>query len=133
MPALEPIVGVRVVGLPGAIDGATWEPRTGTGVWRTAPDEAFAWARDVVVTVALDDPDAIIEPETGFVAADLIAADLVVVGRHVDVPLPPGAALVQGKVAGVPARLGLRGDGTGILLVHAAHAHDLLERLGWPG
>ena len=133
VPALEPVAGVRVVARPDAIDGAAWEPRSGTGVWRTAPDEAFAWRRDALVSVTLDDPDAIVEPETGFVAGDLTAADLAVVARHVDVPLPAGAALVQGKIAGVPARLGLRGDGTGILLVQAAHAHDLLERLGWLG
>ena len=133
MPALEPVAGVRVVARPEAIDAAEWEPRSGTGVWRTAPDEAFAWRRDAVVTVRLDDPDAIVEPETGFVAADLSAADLVVVAAHVEVPLPAEPALVQGKIAGVPARLGLRGDGTGILLVQAAHAHDLLDRLGWLG
>jgi hypothetical protein len=131
VPALEPVAGVRVVALPEAIDGAAWEPRAGTAVWRTAPDEAFAWQRDALVTVTLDDPDAITEPESGFVAADLSAADLAVVDHHVDVPLPSEAALVQGKVAGVPARLGLRGNGTGILLVQAAHARELAERLGW--
>ena len=132
MPALEPIVGVRVVATAESIDGATWTPTAGTSVWRTAPDEAFAWQPDASVKVELDDPDAIIEPEHGFVIAKLTASDLERVGRHVDFPLPTDLpALVQGKVAGVPVRLGLPAAGVGILLVHAAYADDLRRRLGW--
>ena len=132
MPALEPVVGVRVVATPASIDDATWTPSAGTAVWRTAPDEAFAWQPDASVTVDLDDPDAIIEPEHGFVAAKLSAADLERLGRHVDAPLPTDRpALVQGKVAGVPVRLGLLAGGGAVLLVHAAHADDLRGRLGW--
>jgi hypothetical protein len=132
VPALEPVVGVRVVALPDSIDGAAWEPRTGTVVWRTAPDEAFAWRRDAIVTVTVDDQDAIIEPEAGFAAAILSAADLATVARHVEFAVPTGEpALIQGKITGVPARLGLTGDGGGILLIAAAYADDLRERLGW--
>jgi hypothetical protein len=132
VPALEPIVGVRVVATAESIDDARWTPTAGTAVWRTAPDEAFAWQSDAAVTVALDDPDAIIEPERGFVVAKLSPADLEWVGRHVDFPLPTDLpALVQGKVAGVPVRLGLPAAGVGVLLVHAAYADDLRKRLGW--
>jgi hypothetical protein len=132
VPALEPVVGVRVVGAPEAIDGAAWTPSPGTRIWRTAPDEAFAWHPDATLEVALDDPDAIVEPEHGFVAATLSPHDVEGVGRHVEVPLPSDLpALVQGKVAGVPARLGLLPDGSGVLLVHAAYADELRERLGW--
>jgi hypothetical protein len=132
VPALEPIAGVRVVAAPDAIDGASWVPSTGTRVWRSAPDEAFAWQPGADVTVELDDPDAIIEPETGFVAAVLSADDVAIVGRHVDVSLPTDLpALVQGKIAGVPARLGLPAGGGGVLLVHAAYAEELARRLGW--
>jgi len=132
VPALEPIIGVRVVAAADSIDRATWTPSTGTRILRTAPDEAFAWQPGGTVSVDLDDPDAIVEPEDGFVAATLSARDVEQVGRHVDVPLPVDRpALVQGKIAGVPAKLGLPpGDG-GLLLVHAAYADELRERLGW--
>ena len=132
MPALDPIVGVRVVAVPAAIDGATWTPTSGTRVWRTAPDEVLAWQPDVDVEVTVDDPDAIVEPEHGFVSATLSGADVELVSRHVDVPLPTERpALVQGKIAGVPASLGLSPGGGGILVVQAAYAHELAGRLGW--
>jgi hypothetical protein len=132
VPALEPISGVRVVAAADAIDRATWTPSTGTRILRTAPDEAFAWQPDGTVTVDLDDPDAIVEPEAGFVAATLSARHVEHIGRHVDVPLPNDLpALVQGKIAGVPAKLGLLPGGGGLLLVHAAYANELRERLGW--
>ena len=132
MPALEPIVGVRLVAAPESIDGATWVPSTGTRVWRTAPDEAFAWQPGAVVNVTVDDADAIIEPEHGFVAATLSPVELEWVGRRVEIPLPKDRpALVQGKVAGVPASLGLLPDGSGVLLAQAAYADELTRRLRW--
>ena len=132
MPALEPIVGVRVVAAAETIDRAAWVPSTGTRVLRTAPDEAFAWQPGATVSVTIDDPDAIVEPEHGFVAATLSPADVERVARHVEIPLPLDLpALVQGKIAGVPARLGLLPDGSGVLLVHAAYAEELTRRLRW--
>ena len=132
MPALEPIVGIRVVATPDAIDGARWTPKTGTRVWRTAPDEALAWQPDGVLSVDLDDPDAIVEPEHGFLTATLTAGEVADLGRHVDVPLPSEPpAFVQGKIAGVPASLGLPPGGGGILVVQAAYANELVRRLGW--
>ena len=74
MPALERIVGLRIVARPDAIDGARWTPTTGTRIWRTAPDEALAWQPDATLSVELDDPDAIVEPDAGFVTARLSAA-----------------------------------------------------------
>ena len=131
MPALESVVGVRIVATPAAIDGATYEPSKGLQLWRTSPDEGFAWHPERPPTVILDDPEAIIEPEHGFVRALLTPSDLEDVRRHVEYPLPTDLpALVQGKVAGVPARLALFGD-SAILLVHAAYADELRERLGW--
>jgi hypothetical protein len=132
VPALDPIVGIRVVATPAAIDGAAWTPTSGTRLWRTAPDEVLAWAADAVVEVTVDDPDAIVEPEHGFVSATLSGADVELVSHHVDVPLPtelPG--LVQGKIAGVPASLALVPGGGGILVVQAAYADELARRLGW--
>ncbi len=132
MPALEPIVGVRVVARPDAIDVAAWEPKAGTAVLRIAPDEALAWQREATVTVTVDDPDAIIEPEHGFAVATLSPADVERIGRHVDVPLPTDLpALMQGKIAGVPARLGLPSGGGGLLVVQVAYADELRKRLGW--
>jgi hypothetical protein len=132
VPALEPVVGVRVVASPASIDGATWIPTTGTRVWRTAPDEAFAWQPGAGVDVTVDDPDAIIEPEHGFVSATLAEGDVELIGRHVEIPFPTERpALVQGKIAGVPASLGLLPDGGAILVVQAAYADELARRLGW--
>jgi hypothetical protein len=132
VPALEPIVGVRVVADAESIDRAAWVPSIGTRVWRTAPDEAFGWQPGATISVSVDDADAIIEPEDGFVAATLSPKDVEWVGRHVEIPLPTDLpALVQGKIAGVPARLGLLPDGGGVLLAHAAYAEELTRRLGW--
>jgi hypothetical protein len=132
VPALEPIIGVRVVAAADSIDRATWTPSTGTRILRTAPDEAFAWQPGATVSVTIDDPDAIIEPEHGFAVATLSPADVERVGRHVDVPLPSDRpSLVQGKIAGVPAKLGLPPGEGGLLLVQSAYADELARRLGW--
>jgi hypothetical protein len=132
VPALEPIVGVRVVANAEAIDAAAWEPTTGTQLWRTAPDEVFAWHADGPPTVTLDDGDAIVEAEHGFVRGRLSPADVEVLRRHVEFALPVELpALVQGKIGGVPARLALLPSGNGVLLVQAAYADELRSRLGW--
>ena len=75
--------------------------------------------------------DAIVEPETGFVAADV---DLAVVARHTEWPIPlERPAFAQGAIAGVPARLSLvRDDGRATLITAAAYADELAERLGLP-
>jgi hypothetical protein len=131
VPAFEPVTGVRIVATPAAIGAAAYEPSKGMQLWRTSPDEGFAWHPERPPTVTLDDPDAIVEPEHGFVRALLSPADLESVRRHVDYALPTELpALVQGKVAGVPARLALLGDAA-ILMVQAAYADELERRLGW--
>jgi hypothetical protein len=127
VPALERVAGVRVVADPAALDAAVWTG-DGVSVLRIAPDEALAIG---ATAVAVDDPEAIVEPEGGMVAARLSAVELAPVARHIEWALPvPRPALAQGKVAGVPARLVLDGDG-GLLVTHAAYAHELEERLGW--
>ena len=125
MPALDPLRGLRVVASPEALDGARWIGEV--VVLRFAPDEAFGIDATAVV---LDDPDAIVEPEVGFVAAVLDHDDLRGVVDHVDWVLPdmPGA-LGQGKVAGVPARILM--SAVPVLVVQAAYAHELQRRLGW--
>src|SRR4051812_43739375 len=132
VPALEAVVGVRIVARPDSIDRATWDPKTGTQVFRIATDEAFAWQPGAVVTVTVDDADAIVEPEHGFVAATLSREDVERIRAHVETPLPADLpALVQGKIAGVPAKLGLPRNGRAVLLVQVAYAADLRARLGW--
>jgi hypothetical protein len=128
VPALEPLHGWRVVASPEALDRAVWVGEDVTVV-RFASDEAFGVG---AAGVRLGDPDAIMEPETGFVGTRLTAADLEHVLAHVEWPLPdrPGV-LAQGKISGVPAKL-LTGD-PALLVTQAAYAHELAHRLGWLG
>jgi hypothetical protein len=132
---LEPILGLRVVADPAALDAATWTwaptpadggPGAGTTL-RIAADEAFAIGAEAV---SLDDPFAIVEREAGYVATSLTIAELLAsVVPHVEWPLPPGRpALAQGLVAGVPARLWLSDDGA-VLVTAAAYADELEGRL----
>ena len=80
-------------------------------------------------TVDIDDPDAIVEDEAGFVGAWLDPAEI---EPHTEWPLPTERpALAQGSIAGVPAKLWLPDDGRAFLLTAAAYAHELETRLGW--
>jgi hypothetical protein len=126
VPALEPLVGRRVVASAAALDGASWVG-SDVIVLRLASDEAFAIG---ATAVELDDEHVIDEPEHGFVGARLGADDLAEVVAHLEWVLPtePGA-LAQGKIAGVPAKL-LIGTPT-LLVTNAAYADELAERLGW--
>lgn len=138
MPELERLTGWRVVATPEALDGARWlggkgidpaRPGAGPGlVLRFAPDEAFGIGMS---GVELDDPDAIVTAEAGFVGALLEADSLAGVVAHVDWAIPDGRdVLAQGKVGGVPAKLWL-GSGGALLVTHAAYADELADRLGW--
>lgn len=126
MPALEPVDGLRVVAAPAALDGARWDGDD-VDVLRIAPDEALAiGATGVQVD---EDPDAIVEPETGFSVA-LLGPELEMLAAHTDWPIPGTAGtLAQGKVAGVPVKL-LVGEPT-LLVVQTAYANELRTRLGW--
>jgi hypothetical protein len=134
VPALEPLQGVRVVTFPEALDRAVWTPEDVTLVWRFAPDEAFGWRAGAPETsVSVDDPDAIIELEHGFVGAYLMPTDVAELRRHCEFEWPTERpALVQGNVAGVPAKVWLAAFPNGdCLLVAAAYADELATRLGW--
>ena len=130
MPALEPLTGLRVVADPAALDQARWESPGGEAaapiVLRFAPDEAFAIGAS---GVTVDDPDAIVEDERGYVGA-WCPFDAI---RPQTDWAPPTArpVLAQGSVAGVPAKVWLPGDSDVLLVVSAAHADGLAERLGW--
>jgi hypothetical protein len=128
VPALEPLHGRRVIADPEALDRAAWVGER-VIVLRFSPDEAFGVG---ATAVAVDDPDAIVEPEAGFVGVHLGSEELQRLEGHVDweVPTEPGV-LAQGKIAGVPSKL-LGGD-PALLLTQAAYAHELAERLGWLG
>jgi hypothetical protein len=129
VPALEPVAGLRVVAAPVALDAARWRGDD-VDVIRIAPDEALGLG---AIGVDLDgDLDAIVESETGFVAALLDRHELAALAARTDWPIPilakPGT-LVQGKIAGIPAKL-LVGDPS-ILLTLAAYADELEGRLAW--
>lgn len=126
MPALEPVASVRVVATPAALDDARW---TGADVdvIRIAPDEALGLG---ATAVEVDDEDAIVEAEAGFMVALLGADDLAGLAGHTDWPLPARAGeLGQGKIAGVPAKV--LGGSPALLVTHAAYAAELRGRLGW--
>ena len=99
------------------------EPAT---ILRSAPDEAFAIG---ATAVDLDDPDAIVEDEHGYVGAwcpfDAIR------GQTEWSPPADRPALAQGSIAGVPAKVWFPDDGEVLVVVAAAHAAGLAERLGW--
>ena len=124
MRGLEPLRGLRVVADPVALDAARWHGDDLT-VLRFAPDDAFAIGAE---GVDVDDPDAIVESEAGFVGAWLPISALL---AHIEWPLPAErTALAQGSVANVPAKLWLPAeDGDALLLTAAAYADDLTSRL----
>ncbi|MDQ3128530.1 MAG: hypothetical protein M3Q66_08780 [Chloroflexota bacterium] len=126
MPALEPVTAVRVVASPEALDGARWSGGD-VDVLRTASDEAIGLG---ATAVEVDDPDAIVEPEAGFVVALLDEDDVRRVAAHTDWEFPTATGeLAQGKVAGVPVKV--VGGRPALLVTNAAYADELRERLGW--
>ena len=130
MPALERLAGLRVVATPAALDAAHWDAAGDHDrplVLRFAPDEALAiGARSVTI----EDPDAIVEDERGYVGAwcpfDAIRP------QTEWAPPTDRPALAQGSIAGVPAKVWLPDDGDVLVVVAAAHAAGLAEKLGWP-
>ena len=127
MPALERLDGTRVVADPAAIDSLVAALPASIVVLRFAPDDAFAIG---ITSVAVDDPDAIIEAEHGFVGGWCGIDDI---RPHLEWSLPTERpALAQGSIAGVPAKLFLPEDrGDVLVLTTAAYAATLAERLGW--
>lgn len=124
MPGPERVHGIRVVADPAALDGAQW---TGAGaiVLRIAPDEALALG---ATGVDVADPHAIVVEEAGFMAGPV---ELERVRAHLEWAMPEARpVLAQGSVAGVPAKLWLTDDGA-LLVVQAAWADELADRIGW--
>lgn len=130
--------GIRVVATPDAVDAAVWQD-AGPGpdefeplVVRFAPDEAFAVG---ATGVQIDDPDAIIEPEVGYVALMFPAEEFIeFVVPHIEWPAPDTRpAFAQGSIAGVPAKVYIDATGAVTVMVLAAYLDDLLARLPVPG
>jgi hypothetical protein len=126
----EPLHGLRVVSTPDAIDAIS----TGTVLVRIAPDEALVIGAS---DLQLDDPHAIVEPESAFVGWWLDLDDVpVLLASRVEWQLPvarPGSTqLGQGLVAGVPMKLWVgdpADDGRALLIVSRSLAHEAGERL----
>lgn len=125
--AAQPLVGWRIIAEPSVLARVAW-PR-GARVVRISPDDVFliGSARPTIVA----DPHAIVTPEHGFSGIDLTAEQVATIAeRHIEWALPDTRpSVAQGQIAGVPAKLVLAGDGSALLLVGCAAAHELLGRL----
>lgn len=128
MPALDRLVGTRVVADPAAIDSMVAALPPSTVVLRLAPDDAFVL--DGIGGIGVDDPHAVIEDEHGFVGG---WCGIDAIRPHLEWSLPTERpALAQGSIAGVPAKLYMpERDGDALVVTAAAYGATLAERLGW--
>jgi hypothetical protein len=126
VPALERLVGTRVVADPAAIDAMVAALPSSIVVIRAAPDDAFAIG---VAGAAVDDPHAIIEDERGFVGG---WCGIDAIRPHIEWSVPTERpVLAQGSIAGAPAKLWILDDDRVLLVTAAPYADVLAERLGW--
>jgi hypothetical protein len=122
--APEPIAGTRIVASAEVLNGMTL-PDT-LGALRVASDELFVPGSFMVATAE----PTIIEPEAGIMGWWLAEDELAEVLHHVEWAVPDTRpVLLQGLVAGVPAKLWLSEDRS-LLICAAAYAYELVERLG---
>jgi hypothetical protein len=135
----EPLHGLRVVARSDAIDAAIADGRIASGaiVIRIAADDAFVIGAS---SVTLDDPAAIVEPESAFVGWWLTPDQLADIAHHIEWPVPRPIAgtaqLAQGLIAGIPMKLWFA-DATDageagtrvMLIVSRGLAHEAGERL----
>ncbi len=144
MLAPETLAGARIVASPGAL--GAWLRRLPAHriVLRFAPDEALIIdnrefpgsssspdsAVDANTFEDIDDPSAIVEPETGYSVFRFSPTEFTrLVERHVEFELPHARPpLAQGKVLGVPVKLWLT-DREAWVLCATAYAHELAERI----
>jgi hypothetical protein len=127
--ALETLVGLRVVADPASLDRMV--VAEGAVVLRFAPDEVFTMFTKPGREFDEGFPKAIVVREVGFVGCWLTPDELAArVLPHIEWALPVDRpVLVQGLVAGVPAKLWLE-PGRALLLCAAPYAFELAERLG---
>lgn len=134
MHVVDRFTGTRIVAHPQAIDAAVWPD--GTLAFRLAPDEVLLTPALTATTV--DDPHAIVEPETGFSAVWLDRVTAIdVLERECDWELPQGMGqsrnaeppvFAQGLVAGLPVKVWFERDRV-LFIVASPFAVDLMERL----
>ena len=124
MRAPEPMSGTRVVS-SAAVLGGVVVPEDHTVLWFAA-DELFVLGNFMLIT-----PEPTInESDAGFVGWWLTPDELGDVLHHVEWAVPDTRpVLLQGLIAGVPAKLWL-GEDRSLLLCAAAYAHELMDRLG---
>jgi hypothetical protein len=123
----QQLAGWRIIADPMALDGTKW-PK-GSQVVRISADDVFLIG--LTEPKITGDAHAIVTPEHGFAGIQLSAAPVAAIAeQHIEWQLPMELpALAQGQVAGVPAKLMLRIDGSALLLVACAAMHELLDRL----
>lgn len=116
---------VRVVATPEAIAATTWPPDG--RVLPLAPDEVLVLGTDAV---AVEDPAALVVPETGFWMVEVGRSELEEwVAANAGWPLPDANRyFVQGAVAGIPVKLDVAGDHA-LIVTRLSLRHDLEERL----
>ena len=128
--AFSSVQGHRIVASPDILDATSWP--YAMWVLRLAPDEVLLLDDVAADTVrpTVDDPFAIIEPESGFAEAGYdLAMFEAVVAPHIDWAIPSTRpAVAQGLVAGVPCKLWFTDDGV-LLICLIAHVHELEARL----
>jgi hypothetical protein len=120
----------RVVALPAALDAAA---RDEEAMIRVANDEALFLCDDCPDHIGLADPSAIVVSDDGWCGSWMSMLAFVSLCAHaIDYPIPTARPVVmQGLIAGVPAKVWLRDDDEDVLLfVQAAFAHELTARLG---
>jgi hypothetical protein len=121
-----PLVGWRIIADPAALDTAPWP--AGSQVVRISPDDVFLiGAAEPTIP---GDVHAIVTPEHGFSGTNLSAMQVADIALHfIEWEVPKGPGLSQGQIAGVPAKLVVRADGSGQILVACAAYRELDERL----
>jgi hypothetical protein len=124
VPEPEILTGTRIVADPAALDSAVLP--AGTHPVRIAPDDLFVVGPgDVLV----DDPHAIVEPETMFSGIWLDLDDVSHwVTHNADWHLPDGDGLSQGMVAALPVKI-LADGRRALVIVPVSFAHELAERM----
>lgn len=116
---------VRVVASPESLAAVEWPAEA--RVLPLAPDEVLVLGVD---TVEVDDPAALVEPESGFWLVEASRSEVEEwVAGNAAWPLPDSPRyFVQGAVAGIPVKLDVAGD-RALIVTRLSLRHDLEERL----
>lgn len=116
--------GTRIVAAPGALDRARWPD--GSIVVRLAPDEVLLLDAD---PPALEDERAIVTRDSSWFGVTVPPEDLGNLRHRVSWRVPDSAGFAQGSLGGVPVRLVVHADGSGLLLTSRTFEEELRERL----